>query len=361
MKFKIGFVGSASLAIALSGCFSVPQTQTPLAAIPKDQAQSLAVAQPLTPVEICSKPISIPPSQKFELIRCETGLSDKIFILKEDGKEIGRWRASISPHRFDAFEADLDGDGRQELIVANHDGTSNGKGVSYWTIYIVPDPSTHPFRSPLQFQVQEYGRQGTFVRDADRFEIWTTSWEWAKKTDGLVGQQWRYREGELVPTSHPILRRWYSYNFKAERGKTRSDPRIPYLWLASPKVEVYDEQPLLQSAKILSVEDGVGQSINKKCFKAEDNNCREKVEISFNSNLGEPRSYIYANSSFRYLPQEPEERKKYFSYFGDWSSRRIYPISYLPENSEKWLKDRRCKLITYGLTYSRTFKILWLM
>jgi len=100
-------------------------------------------------------------------------------------------------------------------VVANHDGTSNGIAVDYWTIFIFPDPEFHNFTTPLTFSVEEYGSFGTFVTSGGRVSILTTTWvnnEDPKHKRGwgmyLVGQWWRYQSGELRPLlERPIGKR----------------------------------------------------------------------------------------------------------------------------------------------------------
>ena len=355
IEFGLGLLGLSSLAIALSGYFSASQSQLTAnikttnfkpANITNQQIVATPPADISSPaqkssVEKCSEAKTVPPSQKLKLRKCHSlDWREHKFILERDNKEIGSWNAKSSL-RFDVFESDLDGDGRQELIVTDHNGTSNGLGVSYWTIYILPDP-TYPLPTPMQFETQEYGKVGTFVPDGDRFEVWTTEWKWIGETTGIIGQQWRYRQGELIPTDHPILRRWLSFNFAAERSQTHRDPRVPYLWLANPKVQAYEENPLLQPYEITSIEDGIIQNIR---------NIRN-ISVDFQPDQGNPKSYYYHDYNSSDLSS--------ISYFGDWSSHRIYPVRYLPSDPQKWLKDKRCKIITYRDKYSRTLRIIWI-
>ncbi|WP_271254832.1 FG-GAP repeat protein [Pseudanabaena sp. Chao 1811] len=368
MRFNIGFtlLGLLGLATALNGCFSASQSKLTTNIknyqhiVSKTQAVAISTSLSSKLGEKCSEPRNKSPLQKFKLRKCRLDHQFKdIFILEKDNKEIAKWNAATYSMGFNAFEADLDGDGRQELIVASHNGTSNGLGVSYWTIYVLADPSVYPIQTPMRFSTQDYGGiHGTFVPDGEQFEIWTTAWEWTgtDNTLGIIGQQWRYQEGELISTTHPILKRWYSYNFQSERSKTHDNPLIPYLWLANSKVQAYEEHPLFQTTTILSIEDGTIQNINEKC--TDDFTCQFTVDL--NPNQGVFQTYIYFEQKTG-LPQESDKNKKYFSYFGDWSSKRIYPTGYLPSDPNKWLKNKQYKVITYTDKYSSKFKVLWIM
>ncbi|WP_156341299.1 hypothetical protein [Pseudanabaena sp. 'Roaring Creek'] len=362
IKFALVLLGLSSFAIALSGCISASHSQltdsiktsnirttnVPNQQIVATPSAAISPSAQTDAVEKCSEAKAVSPSQKLKLRRCTDSRDreNEILILEENSKEIGRWNSGICNRAycrgdfFDAFEIDLDGDGKQELIIARLLG-SNTLGVAYWNIYIFQDPSIAPFQLLMHFVTNDYNRLGTFVPDGDRFEVWTTQWAWTGETTGIIGQQWRYRNGELIPTDHPVLRRWLSFNFAAERSQTHHDPRIPYLWLANPKAQAYEENPLLQPYEITSIEDGTIQDVRN--VSDINNSCTEKsildcmIVVDFKPDFGDPQSYIYARKSTSNLLG--------FYYFGDWSSRRIYPVSYLPSDPQKWLKDKRGKII----------------
>lgn len=359
----LGLAGLAVAAVVRFPGFPVTATQ------PVEQTTRQIENSPTPPREpqpqpkvsdSCIESASVSLSKELKLEKCRlntTAWLNGRFILKQGSKEIWSFAYPQSTMASDsqAFMADLDSNGSPELVIANHNGTSNGLGIHYWTVYILPEPLTHPPPQPLQFAVAEYGKQGTFVRDGNQFELWTTEW-----SGGIIGQQWRYHSGQLIPTNHPILERWYSFNFERERAKTWGDPRIPYLWLATPKVRAHAEDPLLEAAEMISAVDGVVQSIKTECVK-NDMSCIDKTKITFKPNQGTSRSYFYNRTGHQYGLEEEEAQS--FAYFGDWSSRRIYPENYLPSNPNYWLHNRSCKLITYKRTVNdqSLFKILWLM
>lgn len=358
----VGLVGLAIAAVVRFPVSPVAVTQ-PVEPATQQVANSPMLSkepQPDSKVsDSCIEAASVSLSKELKLEKCRLNTPKWLngrFVLKQGSKE--KWSfaypQSTMASNFQAFVADLDGSGRRELVIANHDGTSNGLGIRYWTVYIVPEPLTRPPQQPLRFVVSEYGKQGTFVQRNNQFEIWTTDW-----SGGVVGQQWRYRDGRLIPTDHPILKRSYSFNFEKERAKTAADPRIPYLWLATPKVQTHSEHPLIQAAEVASSVDGVVQSIKTKCVK-NDIRCIDTTQLTFKPDQGALRSYFYNRTGYKY---GLEDETQSFAYFGDWSSRRIYPENYLPSNSNDWLINRRCKLITYKQKGNNQslFKILWLM
>ena len=108
-------------------------------------------------------------------------LSDNadVFLVEKEGKTIGTWPSAAflgETEDFEVLRGDLDGDRQPELIVANHDGTGVGLGVSVYTITIFPNADFPTFQSPLTFSVQEYGSLGTFVHAAGHVNILTTGW-----------------------------------------------------------------------------------------------------------------------------------------------------------------------------------------
>ena len=150
-------------------------------------------------------------SKNIRVCKIVSELEDN-FIVEKDGQRIGSWPVSAfmgETSDFEVIGADLDGDRQPELIVANHDGTSQGLGVNYWTIAIFPNAEFASFQPPLTFSIEEYGSLGTFVPGQKRVDIFTTTWEWTtdpkgKRGEGLylLGQWWQYRVGALTPIPH---------------------------------------------------------------------------------------------------------------------------------------------------------------
>jgi hypothetical protein len=258
---------------------------------------------------------------------------------------------------FEVLQADLNGDGRRELILANHDGTSNGLGINNWTIYIFPDSEFRRPLSPLIFSVEEYGSLGTFVTEGNSILILTTKWLWGKDPQGkrrnglyLVGQWWRYRQGELVPAiERPLLARRYLERFASERGRTFGDQRAPYLWLKNPSAEVFKVNPLT-GAQEKEVKPGVLQSVSATPFTESETT----AEIVFKPEQGSPFTLAYS-------AEDHQVSEGAIEHIGDAVSGRIYPDRYFPALRENWLRGKRGRLITYGegAQYEQ-LKVLWL-
>lgn len=283
---------------------------------------------------------------------CKVLSDDALFIVQKDGKTLGTWPARTElgyTEDFDVMRGDLDGDRKPELIVANHDGTSNGLGVNYWSIAIFPDSNFENFRSPLTFSVEEFGTEGTFVSTGARINILTTSWVWGndprkRRDEGLylVGQWWRYRQGELVPLPKRIVARRYLFSFSRERFATWESDRAPYQWLSDRRSDFVPANFITGGS--LSEQRGTIESVS-----TQDKSNRYRFRIMFKSDGGQASEFIY--------PNEDEDGPHVERLLGDATSGRVYPDRYLPSDPEKWLTGRRATLRTYN---DRNMQILWL-
>jgi hypothetical protein len=288
-------------------------------------------------------------------------LSDErdVFVIEKDGKQVGTWPARTSMGETSDFEvltSDFNHDGRSELILANHDGTSNGLGVDYWTITIFPNTNFRDVVEPLTFSVEEYGSFGTFVADRNaNLNVLTTRWVWTndpkgKRDEGLylVGQWWSYESGELVPqTNRATLARRYLLSFANERGETSGTDQVPYRWLKNARTErLKPEQITGASSQSVT---GIIEAVSPPTSSGSE----RSVKISLRTNTGATVTYNYPT-----LPYA-ESNESSLDFIGDAASGRIYPIRYFPARIETWLKGKRATLRAYG-DEPRTEKILWL-
>jgi LysM repeat protein len=115
---------------------------------------------------------------------------------------------------FEVRRADLDGDGDDELIVADLEAVSNGMMVTTWRISVLEDLDA----PRLSFAVHEYG-DATLVRADRGCDLLATSWRWAEDPlrgvgTYLVGRRLRYRDGALEPVAEfGVLARRLTYYF----------------------------------------------------------------------------------------------------------------------------------------------------
>jgi hypothetical protein len=258
---------------------------------------------------------------------------------------VGTWAGNAflaETSDFEVLTGDLDNDRKPELIVANHDGTSNGIAVDFWTIFIFPDPEFHNFTAPLTFSVEEYGSFGTFVTSGGRINILTTTWVYNedpkhRRGEGmyLVGQWWRYQSGELRPQlERPIMARRFLFSFASERGETVNFDRVPFKWLSHPSTESVNTAFI--TGRSNTSKSGVIEAVTRE---------KESIRIMFKPDGEQSVTLVYPGTD-----QDNE-----LQYLGNAATGRVYPKHYLPSEPETWLKNKRATLRSYD-----DKPILWL-
>ncbi len=282
---------------------------------------------------------------------CKLLSEDKdTFLVEKEGQPAGTWVGSTymaETSDFEVLTGDLDGDRRPELIVANHDSTSNGMAVDYWTIHIFPDAEFRNFQPPLKFSVQEYGSFGTFVSSRGTINILTTGWVSAPDPKGkrdwgtyLVGQWWRYQPGKLVPLlNRPPVARRYLRRFELERLDGIDPARAPFRWLSHRDSETVNADFITGARK--SVKTGVIEGVSTDAETGH-------LKITFKPD-GEPATtYLYG----------VDHEENSLRYIGDATSGRVYPDRYQPSQPTAWLTGKRASLRGYG--DDTQIQILWL-
>jgi hypothetical protein len=282
-----------------------------------------------------------------------------VFVILKDGAQVGVWPATSSMGEtsdFEVLRSDFNHDGRSELILANHDGTSNGLGIDFWTITIFPDTNFSTVADPLTFSIEEYGTYGTFVADNHaRLNILATRWIWTRDPKGkrdvglyLVGHWWRYESGQLVPQlNRATLARRYLLSFAYERGETSGTDRVPYRWLKNPRAERLKAEQITGAS--FRDEPGIIEDVTDVTKPGSERAVRLKIQ----ADDGETVYYRYPR------PEGPGLSTPSVEYLGDAASGRIYPRYYFPAQIAAWLKGKRATLRSYG-SIERTQEILWL-
>lgn len=128
--------------------------------------------------------------------------------------------------------ADLDGDGKPEVIAAIQGGVSNGLAISSWDVYIWNGASLAS--PPQDIGLQDFGVGSLVQRGRQRgCQILQTQWLWGrepKRGDGeyFVGCLHNYRDGRIQRASGPCYSRRLLFSFQ----KTFADDRPETLrWL----------------------------------------------------------------------------------------------------------------------------------
>lgn len=179
--------------------------------------------------------------------RTETNRAE--YLVRQNDKMLSEWKTEITMYSgvedFEVLEGDLDGDGSTEIIIPQLDGQSNGIGVGFFSIYILPNPTNKEFKPPLVIKTQDFGRNGVFIFNASTrttdilITYWTENLNLAEvipkvKAGGkyFVGRWFSYRNGKLSPVfEKPVLARRFLESFQAERSEYDSSDMHPYSWL----------------------------------------------------------------------------------------------------------------------------------
>lgn len=142
--------------------------------------------------------------------------------------------SEVLPDDFDVIDADLEGDGSREIVVATLDAVSNGMGVSLWTILALT-PGGYGWGID-SLQVQEYSSAGSWVTHrGGRCDLLLTQWVngyEAGRGYGLYLQaSWQaYGLGFTQRADRPILRRRFLNSFDRQRSDTTIRD-APWAWL----------------------------------------------------------------------------------------------------------------------------------
>ena len=104
------------------------------------------------------------------------------FVVTRNGEMVGKWESEVflgETADYQVFKGDLDADGRDELVVANRNGVSNGMGVNYWTIAVTPFPLNTEKLNPVQFQTEDFSVGAMLVprRKSGGFDIMAANWQ----------------------------------------------------------------------------------------------------------------------------------------------------------------------------------------
>lgn len=143
---------------------------------------------------------------------------------------------SARPDSFEVVQADLDGDGSAEIVIAIWDAMSNGMGVTSWTILALT-PGRYDWIVD-SLAVQEYSTAGSWLAlpGERRCNLLQTTWVngfESGRGDGLYLQgTWQTLESGLFTqrTDRPVLRRRFLDSFDRERSDTTIRD-APWAWL----------------------------------------------------------------------------------------------------------------------------------
>lgn len=204
----------------------------------------------------CAESHCIDLGQDRSVCKCipESEENPSHLILFEGDKEVQRWRAEAYFRRTDDFEVlsgDLRGDGKPLWIVANHEMSSQGILLRFWSLHAL-DPAD-PVRPPISWSVSDYG-PGSFALPRSRQEkgcdILVTDWIEGSELEGgnglyFVGTWFRLGANDIepVPARQRRVRR-YLYSFERERITSENNANaqryqgMPAQWLRPSKARL---------------------------------------------------------------------------------------------------------------------------
>lgn len=180
--------------------------------------------------------------------------------VRDGGREVTGWPVEPMLGDAGAFRvgrADLDADGRDELLVASLSSVSNGMAVQSWSVCVLAgDAST---RAPVCVPADDFPflTMAVRARGARGCRLLAARWLWGsepRRGDGLylVGRTFALRDGALVADAQrpPVARR-YLYRFAAERADAVENARLaPITWWRDPTTRaVRCPDPLCEETK----------------------------------------------------------------------------------------------------------------
>lgn len=285
----------------------------------------------------------------------------KIFIDNET-ERISEWASETflgETADFQVLRGDLDGDERDEIVVANRTAVSNGMGVNFWTVAVLPFPSGFEKINPARFAAEDFNARANFVvrRDGAGFDILATGWQTLRLKNSknqtalyFVGRWFGYRNNRLEPLARPVAARRYLASFERERLKNIDEKNDSYFALNAAATEQRRDEPLTEFVAKREIEATVESAV----FETNAESGASVVRVSLKTKNGEEMSLSYAANR--------DESDETFDFIGDFRRKRLYPKSYLPPDLNVWLKGKNVKFVSYAdpKDGATTERILWL-
>ncbi len=182
--------------------------------------------------------VNIAPSSQVCVCMVSKETGTTLVTYRRNGSVVLHWDANIYPPaiasglRVDA--ADLNADGKDELVIATMLSASNGMGVESWDVRVLSDD-----KISNAVNVQDYGVMGYFTSDGKKCRLLVTRWIWGwepKKEYGLylAGLWFRFKDNSLEYTyDRPAIKRRYLNSLRQARGQG-FDNNKPVLWFQDP-------------------------------------------------------------------------------------------------------------------------------
>lgn len=164
---------------------------------------------------------------------------ETLLTLEQKGVTKKQWSIEIMLMSFGAEslrldEADLDGNGTNELLLGVMGSQSNGMGVQYWTVWSIAGEQVS---EPLQ--IEDYGTMGfaTQSQQGGACQLLVSRWiDGSEPGRGaglyIVGRWYRFTAGSFFADSdRPVVYRRYLSSLERLRLEyLESQPQKPLLW-----------------------------------------------------------------------------------------------------------------------------------
>ena len=283
---------------------------------------------------------------------CKHISPDLDFALLKDQRIIGTWPTEIGVpggSRFEVVTTDLDGDHKDDLIVADCVGINTGVEI-FWRLSIFPNYQERP----LQFITEQYAAQGTFLQTPGDplCNLLITEWQYGVyephskdfKAWDYIGRWYHYKAGLLEPVvGRPFrVRRWSDAWYRVPLHR-----QTPYDWLTHPTAKTFPSEPLTRAEIVAEVR---GEIIQVAKIETESGN--QRLDISLHLPTGETRAYhLYGDDLTDQLDQ--------FCHLGDARTGILLPKDYEPADLQAWLVGKQVRMVDYQSRYQAVRRILW--
>jgi hypothetical protein len=288
---------------------------------------------------------------------CKHLFPDLFFALVKDRRIVGTWPGAIiagGGSRYEAVIADLDGDHKDELIVADCTGI-NTAGHVLWQLSIFPNYEERGFTKPLQFTTEQYAAAGTFLQTPGDplCNLLITEWQMrvfeprseAFKAYDYIGRWYHYKDGFLEPIAGRSfrVRRWSDDWYRVPLRR-----QTPYDWLSHSTAKTFTEEPLTRTDIVAEVRGEIVHVLKTKNPETD----AEPLDISLRLPSGATRNYhLYGDD----LTDEPDQ----FCHLGDARTGILFPKDYEPADLKAWLVGQQVRMVDYKSPYTAVRRILW--
>ncbi len=292
---------------------------------------------------------------------CEALQGSPGLVLVEGGRPVMAWPAPVQHTRgqepssvhgtamdFEVVQADMDGDGRREHVVAFR-REANDVGMSWWNLAVLS--GAQPQAPPLLLTAANYG-EGSLIRSAGSggcdllSTTWELAWEPGRDISGwtLLGRPMQYRGGSLGPLrDRPIYARRL-YNSFQPGTVTRPgglEVGTPLQDLVHHKAHQRVVEPAAQAWRL----DESPVSI-------------VGAQPRLDPALGVVPDLSLEREGHRWQLQWRSWNQG-FEALGDKASGRLYPPGYRPADTA-WPAGRQATLASYAGMYGSGTQLVWL-